>query len=1261
MASFTENKGQWPQHVLYRVLLPDGALFIEREAFTYVLQRGGGAHTHGTAQHVHDAEPYRAHAFRVRFSGGSAQAWGGATKAAHYENFFLGNDPARWGTGCGVFGEVTLRDVWPGIDLHVDGRAGLKYEFVVAAGADPATIRLAYEGQDGVALRDGRCVVRTTAGELIEEAPLSYYADDAAREPIPTWFKLHGSELSFALPAGLDATRPLVIDPVLSFASYSGSLADNFGFTATYDGAGHLYGGGIVFGVGYPTTTGVLDASFNGGSIDVGISKWTPDGSGLVWSTYIGGTGNEAPHSMVVNDADELFVFGHTGSANFPTTPGCYDNTFGGGGPLEFTIGYGYDQPAGTDMFVAHLNAAATAMIGSTFVGGAGNDGLNNREPLAHNYGDSFRGEIIVDANGDPVIASTTESTGLPVIGGPQTAYGGGAQDGYCFRMDPLLTTMLWSTYIGGSGVDAAFGVQVDSGGELFVTGGTTSSNLPMAGTPFQGTSSGGADGFIMRYAAGTLAGSTYIGTSSYDQSYFVQLNTADEVFVVGQTHGDHPITPGKYAVPGSSQFIYKLDHSLSTSLWSTCFGNGSRDQYLSPTAFLVSDCGQIYFSGWGGSTNRFAGNSMSTTTGSQVTPDAFQPSTDGDDLYLMVLEPEATALNYATFFGGSTSSEHVDGGTSRFDKNGNVYQAVCAGCQGQNDFPTTPGAWSRVNGSSNCNIGVMKFDLLATVAIIGIDGPAEVCPATEVRFTNTSRGGDTYAWDFGDGNTSTAAAPTHTYSEPGTYTVAMHLSDGTGCARPDSAELVVTVIVDPPVTVPPVGPVCPGSTVQVTIPAGVAWSWSPTTGVSDPTAAAPLITPRATTTYEVLVTGRCEQTTVAVPITVLDPVGSAGPDRSICAGDAVMLDGSGGGTYLWEPPTSLSDATVEDPMASPADSTVYVVAITTPEGCMVRDTVVVAVDDGLPTPQLADTLVCEGSTVTLNAPAGREHLWLAGQEVAEPTARTQSFIPLTAMWYVVRIANACGAITDSAFVDIRVPVVRAEPDTIVCPGQPVQLTSTAGTVHAWSPSAGLSDPASPSPIATVHAPVTYIVRMTDDIGCTAQDSVVLAVHPMHPVTALWDQVIDLGETAQLLALGDGTFAWAPAATLSDSTSASPIAKPQRATTYTVYMTDLNGCITTDEVIIIVPGSLFIPNTFSPNGDGYNDLFGAWGVDIVQLRLDVFDRWGKLIWSAPDLAARWDGRYGGQDAPIDTYVWKVHATDITGEVYERVGHVTLVR
>lgn len=1260
---FTENKGQWPAQVLYRTMLPNGALFVERGGFTYVLQQGGGGHDHATGPgHTH--EPYAAHAFRVTFDGGNASSTTTDLTQAHYENFFLGKDPALWGTGCRIHGEVVLHDVWPGIDLRLDGRAGLKYELIVRPGADPAQARFIYEGQTALRLKEGDLIVSTTAGDVREEAPISWssFFDgvDNKRIPVPSAYRLHGNTLSFDVKA--DRSLPLTIDPTIAFASYSGSEGNNFGFTATYDAGGHLYGGGIVFSTGYPTTIGVLDDSFNGGTIDVGISKWTPDGTELVWSTYIGGTGNESPHSMVVNDNNELYVFGSTGSSDMPTTPNCFDDSFAGGPPLTFIIGYGYGQPNGTDMFVAHLNSTATSMLGCTYIGGPQNDGLNNDAAVAHNYGDSFRGEIIVDANGDPLVASTTESNDLPVIGGPQSTYGGGSQDGYCFRMDPALSVMQWSTYIGGSGTDAAYGVQVDSNGEFFVTGGTTSNDLPMAGTPFRATFSGATDGFIMRYdGGGALVGSTYLGTSAYDQPYFVQLNTSDEVFVVGQTHGDYPVTPGKYAVAGSSQFIHKLDHSLSTSLWSTRFGNGSADQDLSPTAFLVSDCGQIYFSGWGGSVNGFAGNPNSTTVGLAVTADAYQATTDGSDLYLMLLEPEATGLNYATFFGGGVSEEHVDGGTSRFDKNGTVYQAVCAGCQNNDDFPTTPDAWSNTNNSTGCNLGVMKFDLARGQASIAIDGPSTLCYPATAQFINNSVGGNTFEWDLGNGQTSTEEEPEALYTTEGVFTITLILTDNTGCRGPDTASIVITTLPPPDVIIDPVGPFCVGLSVQLNASGGDSYTWSPATGLDDPTSASPLLTTEVAGTWVVEITTLCGTDRDSVSVDPGEPVGSAGEDQEICLGQSATLNASGGGTYLWNAETTLSNVDIGAPIATPLDSTCYVVQITTPEGCVARDSVVVLVVAGTPEPVLEDTLICIGESIQLVASDGDSHSWTGGSTISDTTVPDPILTPVETTTYVVTITNVCGAIRDTALVEVVVPQADAWPDSTVCPGQPINLFCSDGASYLWNPANLVDDPTVQDPIATVYGNTALSVAVTDEYGCTATAPLLLTTFPEPFIDAGMDRVIEFGDHVQLNATGNGTFQWQPAFTLSADSVQSPVAYTLESTTYTVTITDANGCTATDMVTVILPGTLFVPNTFTPNGDGYNDFFGAWGKDLATMELLVYNRWGELIWTTENLNGRWDGTYNGHDSPIDTYVWKVKATDVAGKQHDSIGHVNLLR
>lgn len=1257
---FTENKGQWPAHVLYRANVPGGAVFVEREALTYVLFSGLDLHAHGQEA---TANTPKGHAYRVHFLEGRAEDHAGELRQPHYENYYLGNDPAQWGTGCAVFGGILLQDVWPGIDLRIDGKHGFKYDLIVAPGADAARARLRYEGQDGLSIKGRELHVELSTGLVVEEAPVVFNLEEnGAQRLVEARYALLGDGLHFDLPKGYDRTSTLVIDPVLTFSSYSGSTADNFGFTASYDDAGHTYGGGIAFAAGYPATTGAFDPTFNGGSVDVGVSKWTPTGNALVWSTYIGGSGSDAPHSLVVNEDEELFIMGSTGSSNFPVTAGAFMGGFQGGPGVTFSQGYGFGFTTGVDVFVTRLNAAGTALIGSTYVGGSGTDGVNT-SAIAYNYGDAFRGEIALDPDGNPVVCTSTSSNNIPTTpGAPQVAFGGGSLDAYIFRLSADLTTLLWGTYHGGSGVDVGHGVQFGSTGEVFVTGGTNSTDLAAVGATLQPTNAGGVDGFIARYAAlgAPLLSSTYLGTSAYDQCFFVQLDNQDDVYVVGQTRGNYPVSPGVYANPGSTQFIHKLNTGLTTSLWSTRIGNGNATQDMSPAAFLVSDCGQIYFSGWAGSTNNFGTPTSSSTTGSPTTADAFQSTTDGSDFYLMVLEPDAAGLSYATFFGG-TSSEHVDGGTSRFDKNGKVYQAVCAGCNGT--FPTTPGAHSTSNGHPNCNLGVFKFDLNIPLASIGIAGPGVICFPETVQFVNNSTGGNTYLWDFGDGGTSTDFAPSHTYTTPGEFTVSMIMTDQYGCSQADTAAIQITSISTDPPFVDPIPTICPGGSVQLNASEGDVWEWFPPTGLSSTTIQNPIAAPDSNTTYFVVVTNGCGIDTASVDVVFAEPSGAVLPDAEICLGGSTTLGASGGVEFSWSPPDGLSDPNIAAPVASPTDTITYTVSIITAEGCEIIDSLTVNVVFSPPLPALIDTTICLGTSAQLFGPDAATHAWNAAQGLSDLNVQSPTVSPTTGTWYVVTASNLCGSITDSAFVDVVQVFAQAWPDTLICPGSPVQLFAAGGVDYSWSPPGGLDDPSRVDPTAVAFDPITYTVLVTDALGCTGTASVNIGLLPPPSVSAGPDRIMDPWDRVLLSAVPstDGTLQWSPPIWLDCDTCANTWAQPEQSTLYTVTLTAGNGCTATDQVYIILNGSLFVPNTFTPNGDGLNDEFGAWGTEIAELRLMVFNRWGELIFESDNIDRRWDGTYKGVLSPIDTYVWKVQATELSGFKREAIGHVNLVR
>ncbi|MBL7897970.1 MAG: hypothetical protein JNJ99_05510, partial [Crocinitomicaceae bacterium] len=472
--------------------------------------------------------------------------------------------------------------------------------------------------------------------------------------------------MQFIFPEGYDQNFDLVIDPNLTFSSFTGSTADNWGMTACPDVNKNLIAAGIVFGSGYPLSTGPFDGSFNGGQVDIGVTKFNATGSGIIFSTYVGGSDEESPHSLIVNDANELYIFGATSSTNFPTSGSAYQTSKDGGSLFLFDNFVSFD--GGSDAYITKLSAGGNTLLGSTYLGGSGNDAASFGSTIAFNYGDIFRGEIMVDANSNVYVTSSTNSTDFPIAGGFDNTLGG-TQDAFVAKLNSNLSSLLWSTYIGGSGLESGNSVQLSSTGDIFVGGGTTSTDLPAtSGHLNPGFKGGTTDGYVMKFIAPAYGSpaATYLGTNDYDQAYFVQLDIDDFVYVYGQTKGPYTVTAGHYVNPNSGQFIHKLSNNLVTSQWSSFFGRMSGNEEISPTAFLVSDCYEIYIAGWGGTVNSANSTAVnSTTTGFPVTTDAYQLTTSGSNFYLAQFTKDMVTLKYATFMGSTTgSSDHVDGGT---------------------------------------------------------------------------------------------------------------------------------------------------------------------------------------------------------------------------------------------------------------------------------------------------------------------------------------------------------------------------------------------------------------------------------------------------------------------------------------------------------------------------------------------------------------------------------------------------------------------
>ncbi len=840
---FVENKGQWDKSVLFKGELNAGAFFLQHTGFTVLLHNTEDLrrltesyHGKGTTVAGEAGSPARSlggggdsllhsHAYRVVFQGANERASFVPDKGmAAYENYFIGRDPSKWAGHCRISQAVVYHDIYPSIDLrYYTDQGRLKFDFIVRPGGDPSMIAMRYEGVSKLGISSSQLQISTTAGTVRELSPYSYQAGMEGRTQVPCKYILSGGNtVKFKLGKYSPETT-LVIDPTLIFSTFTGSRANNWGFTATYGNDGSFYAGGIVFGNGFPVSTGAIESSFRGGNFDVGIMKFSSNGAQRVYATYLGGYDSETPHSMVCDPQGNLVVLGRTYS-NDPSRPGedfPYITKVGSGG--------------GADMFVCKLNSDGSSLIGSMLIGGTANDCVNiedqvrnNSEKanfLIRNYGDDSRSEVILDGSNNIYIAASTQSTNgtvgngiannFPVTAGAFQTMPGGGQDGVVLKINPACNAVIFSSYLGGSGLDAAFVLKLNPlNNDIYVGGATTSTDFPGDRTNvIQSTYQGGVcDGFLTIISSdGKFQQKmTYLGTDQADAIYGVQLHKKGFPYIMGTTNGKWPVANAVYFNSGGKQFVSKLQPDLSAYIYSTTFGSGGASPghpNISPVAFLIDRCENIYVSGWGGWIIAGRGDpyGLSGTFGMPVTPDAIKGMTDNRDFYFIVMKKNASALLYGTFFGqtdnGQSISEHVDGGTSRYDQNGIIYQAICANCNGgaATPFLTTPGVWSPTNGMGNngCNLAALKINFNYAGVRAGLQttvnghvNDTTNCIPLEAILKDTVRNAKSYIWSFGDGSpdlNTTDYQVSHMYSNIGVYLVRLIAIDSNSCNISDT------------------------------------------------------------------------------------------------------------------------------------------------------------------------------------------------------------------------------------------------------------------------------------------------------------------------------------------------------------------------------------------------------------------------------------------------------------------------------------------
>lgn len=584
-------------------------------------------------------------------------------------SYFIGGDATRWHADVPVWGGVRYVGLYPGVDLELRGSDGMwAQSFVLESGAKPdmlSAVRLRVEGMDGIALDGDRLRLSTSAGEI--DWPL-FYAEAAPSAP-----RVVGGDVLQPFTSAV-ARPPFRARPTggnggstdtggLFFSSFLGGGGDDSGWGMAQDGNGALYLSGLTASADFPTTPGAFQTEQQ--ELDVFVTKINPAGTAVIYSTFLGGSGAEGGRAIAVDASGAAYVTGYTSSADFPTTPGALQTTYGGA----------------DDMFVAKLDADGAGLAYSTYIGRLGEDAGR---------------DITLGPDGAATVVGLTRSFDFPVTAGAyQPAYRG-LTDGVVLTLDPAGSGLVYSTFFGGTDYDEVRAVQPGAGGTLYITGRTRSADFPVTPGAYQSNLAGDSDAFVARLDAtgGALVYSTLLGGADYDYGRGIALDAAGAAYVAGLTlSSDFPVTPGAFQTTyGTHQdaFVTKVNPSGSALVYSTYLGAGGGD---AGRGIVLDGTGAAYVSGW------------TTSAGFPTTPGAHQRIKGGaGDGFVARLDPSGSSLAYSTFFGGSGDDGAYGGillgpGT-----------IVVSGYTGSSDLSITAGAFQPVYGGGADDVFVMKL-----------------------------------------------------------------------------------------------------------------------------------------------------------------------------------------------------------------------------------------------------------------------------------------------------------------------------------------------------------------------------------------------------------------------------------------------------------------------------------------------------------------------------------------------------------------------
>jgi len=746
---FIENKGQWPDEVLFLSSLNGLNTWITKFGVVYDFYKKNDLGLAFNDYHFQNNEPFAeriGHIVSCNYLNSNENVTCvGKEKCDFYYNYFVGNDKNQWKNNVQIFKEVLVKNIYDKIDIHYYFENNyLRYDFVLQPGAEPNDITFTLDGSNETIKNIGNeLILETSIGNIHIGDLKSYQYNQKNKNKIRSHFEIDNNQIKLITDA-FDKNAIMIIDPLV-WSTFIGGSQDDYYNDVVLDANNNVYVTGYTSSSNYPTTIGSYNTSFTN-FYDIIVTKFSSNGAGPIFSTFIGGTSDDRGYSLALDNSNNIFLSGGSTSGNYPTTVGTFDQVHNGS----------------NDVIITKINSLGTSLIFSSFLGGSGTE----------------RGSTItLDNNKNIYLSGNTDSFDYPTISGcyDQT-FSGGFYDAFVTKLDSNASTLIYSTYIGGMNTDISRSHTNDGSGNLYLTGYTDSGDFPSTAGAFGIPIAAIKNVFVTKInPSGTsLIYSTSIGIG---EATDITIDKSNNVILTGNTDANnYPITSGAYKTifnsPGES-FITKLNQSGNNLIFSTFIGGNNNYDYAN--SISLDSTNNIIITG-----NTFS-NDYPTTI------NCFDGSFNGgtEDVFVSKINSNGSSLDYSTFIGGS--SNEISRGIAT-NTNGIIF---IVGETKSNNFPTTIGAFDQ-----SFNGGVLYGDaFIAKICsyspTLTLNSNSPLCVGQTLNLNAT--GGTTYLWNGPNSFTSNIQNPTINnigLNQAGTYTLSIQNYDN--CPNSGTLNLVV-------------------------------------------------------------------------------------------------------------------------------------------------------------------------------------------------------------------------------------------------------------------------------------------------------------------------------------------------------------------------------------------------------------------------------------------------------------------------------------